>query len=94
MGWSEKGLSDMASLRVFVKNGGIVSREHFKRKIEEKHTSKLAAYADEMIRSFLDFEIDNSIFEKNKTSYGKITPISVILKSMSSIKGINGQSIN
>jgi hypothetical protein len=94
MGWSERGLSDMAGLRVFVKNGGVVSREHFKRKTEEKHASKLAEYADEMIKSFLDFKIDNSIFENNKSSYGKVTPISVILKSMNSIKGINGQRVN
>lgn len=94
MGWSEDGLKAMASLRVYVKNGGKVRREHFMRSDEEKQNSKLEKYAQNLVSSFLDFKIDSSIFEKSKPKYGKLTPMSVVLKSMGSIKGIRGYNIN
>ena len=94
MGWSEDGLTAMAGLRVYVKNGGKVRREHFSRSDEEKQTSKLEKYAENLISSFLDFKIDNSIFEKKIPKYGKVTPMSVVLKSMGSVKGIRGYNIN
>lgn len=86
MSWSEDGLNAMAMLRVYIKNGGVVTSEHFRRSNEEKQVSKLADYADEMMKSFLDFHIDTSVFEHNSFSQAKVTPISIIMKSLGSIK--------
>lgn len=87
MGWSEAGANAMASLRVYLKNGGVVTREEFVRK--EKQSSELSKHADDIISSFLDFKLDRSLFERDRSRFGKVTPISVILKSLGSIKGIN-----
>jgi hypothetical protein len=92
MGWSEAGANAMASLRVYVKNGGVVAREDFVRK--EKRSSELSKHADEIIRSFLDFKLDRSLFEQDRPRFGKVTPISVILKSLGSIKNISTCSRN
>jgi hypothetical protein len=92
MGWSEAGANAMASLRVYVKNGGVVTREDFVR--NEKRRSELSKHADEIIRSFLDFKLDRSVFERDRPRYGKVTPISVILKSLGSIKNISTCSRN
>lgn len=92
MGWSDDGTNAMASLRVYVKNGGVVTREDFVRK--EKRSSELSKHADEIIRSFLDFKLDRSVFERDRPRYGKVTPISVILKSLGSIKNTSTCSRN
>ena len=92
MGWSEAGANAMASLRVYIKNGGKITREDFVHK--EKRSSESSKHADEIIRSFLDFKLDRSLFEKDRPRFGKVTPISVILKSLGSIKGINTCSRN
>jgi hypothetical protein len=86
MGWSEDGLNAMAGLRVYMKNGGVVTREHFRRSEEERQTSQLSKYADEMMKSFLDFQIDQSIFEHRSSRQGKVTPIGIIMKSLGAIK--------
>lgn len=86
MGWSEDGLNAMAGLRVYIKNGGVVTREHFRRSEEERKTSQLSNYADEMIKSFLDFQIDMSIFEHHKSNMGKLSPIAITMKSLGAIK--------
>lgn len=86
MGWSTEGLNAMAGLRVYMKNGGVVTREHFRRSGEERQTSQLSKYADEMMKSFLDFQIDQSIFEHRSSSQGKITPIGIIMKSLGAVK--------
>lgn len=78
MGWSEAGANAMTSLRVYVKNGGMVTTEDFVRK--EKRSSELSQHADEIIRSLLDFKLDRSVFERDRPRYGKVTHISVILK--------------
>ncbi len=92
MGWSEAGVNAMASLRVYVKNGGVVTREDFMQK--EKRVSELSKHADEIVRSFLDFKLDRSLFERERPSYGKVTPISVTLKSLGSLPKIRSWSKN
>lgn len=86
MGWSVDGLNAMASLRVYVKNGGVVTREHFRRSKEERQASQLSKYADEMMKSVLDFQIDQSIFEHRSSSQSKVTPIGIIIKSLGAVK--------
>lgn len=83
MGWSEAGVNAMASLRVYIKNGGVVTRENFIP--GEKQASELSKHADEIVRSFLDFKLDRSLFEREIPRYGKVTPISIILKSLGSL---------
>ena len=87
MGWSEAGVNAMASLRVYVKNGSVVTREDFMQK--EKRASELSKHADEIVRSFLDFKLDRSLFEQQSPRYGKVTPISVILKSLGSLPKVS-----
>ena len=94
MGWSEAGLSAMSALRVYVKNGCVVSRADFIRSNQEKQTSKLSNHADEIMKSSLNFKLDRSIFEHHKPRPEKVTPISVILKSLGSIKDISNRAIN
>ena len=83
MGWSEAGVNAMASLRVYIKNGGVVTRENFIHR--GKQASELSRHADEIVRSFLDFKLDRSLFEREIPRYGKVTPISIILKSLGSL---------
>lgn len=94
MGWSVDGLNAMAGLRVYVKNGGVVTSAHFRRNTEEKQTSQLKDYADDMMKSFLDFQIDQSIFEHRGVNKGKLTPISILLKSLGAIKDSPGYCKN
>lgn len=47
MGWSEDGLNAMAGLRVYMKNGGVVTGKHFRRSEKERQTSQLSKYADD-----------------------------------------------
>lgn len=86
MGWSTDGVNAMAGLRVYIKNGGVVTREHFRRSEEERQVSQLSKYADEMMKSFLDFQLDQSIFEHRSSIQGKVTPIGIILKSLGAVK--------
>lgn len=94
MGWSEDGLGAMSSLRVYVKNGCVVKRADFIQDSSERESSKLSRYADEMIESVLNFELDRSLFERSRPRHGKVTPISVILKSLGSIRDIGAHRRN
>jgi len=64
MGWSDAGLNKMAELRVYTRNGCVVSGELFKRPQEEKGRSALSEYANERLRQAVSGYLDWSIFEK------------------------------
>ena len=64
MGWSDTGLAKMAELRVYTRNGGMVSGETFKRPNEEKNRSVLTEYGKERIKSGIGGHLNWDIFEK------------------------------
>ena len=59
LGWSEVCLGKLTSARVFVKNGGTITKELFKTNIEERY----AEYADRFIEENMKGTFDYSIFE-------------------------------
>ena len=58
LGWSEVCLGKLTSARVYVKNGGTITKDVFKRE-EEKYTE----YADRFIEENMKGTFDYSIFE-------------------------------
>lgn len=86
MAWSVDGANAMARLRVFLQNGGVVCAEHFRRSDEEKQKSELANYSYSLLEAFKNIKIDSYLFEQRRYANGKVTPISVVLKSLGSIK--------
>ncbi len=59
LGWSDICLGKLTSARVFVKNGGTITKELFKTNIEERY----AEYADRFIEENMKGTFDYSIFE-------------------------------
>lgn len=95
MAWSEDGASAMAMLRTFTKNGLRVRKQHFKRSNEEKTYSDLSKYADKIIDECVNAKIDLSLLEREKSyNSGKITPISIVMKSLGSIKKTGSYKAN
>ena len=66
MGWSEAGLNRMAELRVYTRNGCVVTGKAFKRTDEEKKRSILREYGEERLRNVISGSLDWSIFEKGQ----------------------------
>ena len=60
-GWSREALGKLSKLRVYVKNGGIITKEVFG--IEGAGAGSYSEYAEEMIREYLEKAVDWSIFE-------------------------------
>lgn len=60
MGWSKAGLSKLSKVRVYRKNGGMITGNDFKPKREKERYSD---YADRLIREYTNSSIDWSIFE-------------------------------
>jgi hypothetical protein len=92
LAWSDHGVRQMAMLRVYVKNGGVVSARDIRvsRKkadlIADKNAfregfAKYKAYADKQIDAFLKDRPDWSIFEKSSYHYGKLDATKVLLKA-------------
>ena len=59
LGWSDVCLGKLTSARVFVKNGGKITKDVFRRNTEEKYTE----YADRFIEENMRGTFDYSIFE-------------------------------
>ena len=62
LGWSEICLGKLTSARVYVKNGGTITKEVFRGKEEEKYTE----YADRFIEENMKGTFDYSIFENER----------------------------
>ena len=62
MGWSEMCLGKLTSARVFVRNGGTITKDVFRRKTEEKY----ADYADRFIEENMEGTFDYSIFGQER----------------------------
>ena len=64
LGWSEVCLGKLTSARVYVKNGGTITKGVFKRK-EEKYT-EYTEYADRFIEENIKGTFDYSMFENER----------------------------
>lgn len=92
LAWSEHGISQMAMLRVYVMNGGVVSAEDIRvsrkkdqleedRKALHRGFEKYRAYADNQIDVFLKSKPDWSVFESRHFHYGKLDGSSLLIKA-------------
>jgi len=81
MGWSDAGLNKMAELRVYTRNGCVVSGEAFKRSKEEKERSSLSDYANERLRKAVSGYFDWSIFEKEPYSPAVNSATQILIRS-------------
>lgn len=65
MGWSEECLGKLSQARVYLKNGGTLTREDFKEKDEKLNgKEKYREYAQRMMKEAGEGCFDWSIFEK------------------------------
>lgn len=95
LAWSEEGLSQMSMLRVYTKNGGVVSSIDIRvsrRKKPNRDKSSIRngffryrEYADKQIDGFLSAKRDWSIFDNELFHYGKLDGTSVMLKAFSQL---------
>ena len=77
LGWSEKGLGVLTKLRVYVKNGGEITGEEFKRKQNESY----CRYADEIIKEAMTGAIDWSVFDGEPDIMDVASGTQILLKS-------------
>lgn len=92
MGWSEKGLSKMSDLRVYVKNGGVVTHhdvDKTKAKMPKKNkvTGLYKEYAEKQLNEIMG-KVDLNALEKEIYRTGKITGTTTILNSMGKLQRV------
>ena len=66
-GWSKKALGKLSKLRVYVKNGGIITKEVFDS--EGAGAESYSEYVEEMTREYLNKAVDWSLFEAEPPIY-------------------------
>jgi hypothetical protein len=92
LAWSEHGIRQMAMLRVYVQNQGVVTAADIRvsrnrdRLDEDKKSlrdgfAKYRAYADEQIDDFIKNKPNWDAFEKRTYRYGKLDGSSLVLKA-------------
>lgn len=90
MGWSDEGLHKMAELRVYTRNGCVVTAKDFKRTKQEKERSILKEYAQERIRKTIDGYLDWSIFEKEQYNLPTNSPTQILIRSYGRLRSLVG----
>ena len=97
LAWSDHGLRQMAMLRVYVKNGGVVTTKDIRvsrskadldrdRAALQFGFAKYCAYADKQIDEFLSHKPDWSIFDKSYVRSGKLDGTKMLLKAWGTIR--------
>ena len=81
MGWSDQGLNKMAELRVYTRNGCVVSGGEFKRSEKEKDRSVLREYGKERLRNAISGCTDWSMFEKEQYNPSVNTATQILIRS-------------
>jgi hypothetical protein len=95
LAWSEQGLRQMAMLRVYVKNGGLVTandicapksrtRPRLKSTAHRQGYEKYRMLADNQISDFLSSKLDWSIFSQPSLASGKLDAFGVLKKAHAS----------
>jgi hypothetical protein len=94
MGWSEAGLSKMARARVYVKNGGRITRGDIaqggasQRNAAPRKIERYEALVAQDRKSFLSMPRDWSLFEKENSCLGQITGTKVALDALGRMRNI------
>ena len=78
LGWSEICLGKLTSARVFVKNGGTITKDVFRKRTDEKYID----YADRFIEENMKGTFDYSIFESEQTIFDTDSGTQHILRSL------------
>ena len=89
MGWSEDCLGKLSQARVYLKNGGTLTREAFKVK-DEKITGKekYREYARRMMKEAVEGCFDWSIFEKPIVPMDKASGTQILIESLGESRNI------
>ena len=99
LAWSEHGLRQMAMLRVFVKNGGVVTAKDIRvsrskadldkdKKAHEFGFVKYRDYADQQVGDFLQERFDWSIFDNELHRSSKLDGTTVLLKAYGQLRDV------
>lgn len=75
MGWSKEGLGKLSKLRVYVKNGGKIKGEHFRKDCPED-----TGYVGEMIKNNVSGCFDWSIFDEEPMVFDKSSGTQILLE--------------
>ena len=69
IGWSEEALGKLVMARIYLKNGGRLTKTHFQ--TQNTDDEKYSEYADKFIEEHLEGAIDYSIFEPGHPTFDK-----------------------
>ena len=95
MAWSADGLRQIAMLRTYTKNGGVVTsndvrisrsrsqRAEDRKALSETGYARYSDYADKQVDSFLNKKRDWSCLESTPPTFGKVNGRYLLLKSLS-----------
>jgi hypothetical protein len=97
LAWSEHGLRQMAMLRVYVKNGGVVTAKDVRvsrsrAALETNVKARVGGYAkyrklaDEQVRDFLHTKCDWSLFAPSPPRSGKLDATGILKKAFASLR--------
>ena len=97
LAWSDHGLRQMAMLRVYVNNGGVVTEKDIRvsrskadldrdRAALQSGFAKYRAYADKQIDEFLSHKPDCSIFDKSYVRSGRLDGTRMLLKALGTVR--------
>ena len=85
MGWSDAGLGKVVSARLYIKNGGRITKESFKRNDEENYSD----YADQIIEEGIKGAFDFSLFEeKSNEIMDASNPMQILIKRSGQMRSI------
>ena len=89
MGWSEECLGKLSQARVYLKNGGTLTREDFKGKDEKLNgKEKYREYAQRMMKEADEGCFDWSIFEKPIVPMDKASGTQILIESLGESRNI------
>ena len=89
MGWSEECLGKLSQARVYLKNGGTLTREDFKGKDEKLNgKEKYREYAQRMMKEAGEGCFDWSIFEKPIVPMDKASGTQILIESLGESRNI------
>lgn len=89
MGWSEECLGKLSQARVYLKNGGTLTKEDFKGKDEKLNgKEKYREYAQRMMKEADEGCFDWSIFEKPIVPMDKASGTQILIESLGESRNI------
>lgn len=80
MGWSEKALGKLVSVRVYLKNGGKLTKEDFRR--DKETPERYKEYADRLIDEQVRGAMDFSLFENESPIFDRASGTQILLHKL------------